>query len=116
MSDTAPQDERLQKMLQLFKHFEKSGDTAPIEDRSEWERLVASKPPEESELLSELARFADLWRYLSEREEQLGSEIVGAISLAHHLPMTERIVRLKEINRKLIERVGDAGEGAQLRQ
>lgn len=103
-------------MAQLFKRFQKNGDVAPIKDRSEWEKLVASKPPEESELLIELARFADLWRYLQGREEKLGSEIVGAISRAHQLPVPERIARLKEINQKLMERVGDAGEGAQLRQ
>jgi hypothetical protein len=116
MSDDAPQKELLRSMAQLFKRFEDSGDLAPIEDRSEWEKLVCSKSQEECELLSELARFADLWRYLQAREGKLGAEIVDAIAKVHELPVSDRIARLKEINRKLMERVGDAGEGAQLRQ
>lgn len=116
MSGDAPQQELLQKMAQLFKRFQTSGDLAPVEDRSEWEKLVASKPPEERELLSELARFTDLWRYLQEREEKVGADIVDAISQVHQLPVPERILRLRKINQKLMERVGDAGEGAQLRQ
>ena len=115
MSNDAPQKELLQEMARLFKRFQKDGDLAPIEDHSEWERLVESEPPEERELLNELARFADLWRYFHEQKEKLGPEIVNAISQVHNLPVPERIERLKEINQKLMERVGDAGEGAQLR-
>ena len=62
MSDHSPQEELLQKMTQLFNRFRRTGDMAPIEDRREWEELVASKPPEERDLLTELGRFADLWR------------------------------------------------------
>jgi hypothetical protein len=115
MSDDAPQKELLQEMARLFKRFQKDGDLAPIEDRGEWDKLVESKPPEERELLKELARFADVWRYFQEQKEKLGPEIVEAISQVHKLPVPERIARLKEINQKLMERVGDAGEGAQLR-
>jgi hypothetical protein len=115
MADDNPQKELLQGMEQLLKRFAKGGELAPIEDRSEWERLVESKPPEERELIEELARFADLWRYFQERKEKLGPEIVNAISQVHSLPVPERIVRLKEINQKLMERVSDAGQGAQFR-
>src|SRR5262249_36966978 len=100
---------------QLFKRFEKDGDLGPIEDRNEWDKLVESKPPEERELVKELARFADLWRYFQERKEKLGPEIVNAISQVNSLPVPERIARLKEINQKLMERVGDAGQGGQFR-
>src|SRR5260370_32777964 len=115
MADDNRQKELLQEMAQLFKRFEKGGDLAPIEDRNEWDKLVESKPPEERQLVRELARFADLWRYFQERKEKLGSEIVNAISQVHKLPVPERIARLQEINQKLMERVGDAGEGAQFR-
>ena len=116
MADDSPQKELLQEIARLFKRFEKGGDLAPIEDRNEWDKLVESKPPEERELVKELARFADLWRYFQERNEKLGSEIVNAISVVHQLPVPERTARLKEINQKLMERVGDAGSGAQFRQ
>lgn len=115
MSDDTPQKELLQEMARLFKRFEKGGDLAPIEDRGEWDKLVESKPPEERELIKELARFADLWRYFQERKEKLGPEIVSAISQVHELAVPERIASLKEINQKLMERVGDAGQGTQFR-
>ena len=115
MSDDTPQKELLQEMAQLFKRFDKGGDLAPIEDRDEWDKLVESKPPEERELVKELARFADLWRYFRERKEKLGLEIVNAISQVHKLPVPERIVRLQEINQKLMELGSDAGQGAQFR-
>ena len=115
MSDDTPQNQLLQEMARLFKRFEKGGNLAPIEDHNEWDKLVESKPREERELLKELARFADLCRYFQERKEKLGSEIVNAISHVHKLPVPDRIARLKEINQRLMERVGDDGEGAQFR-
>jgi hypothetical protein len=115
MPEDTSQEELLHKMEQVFKRFQKSGNLAPIEDLSDWEKLVASKPLEERELLTELARFVDLWRYLQAREQKLGAEIVDAVSRLRQLPVPERIARLKEINQKLMEQVGDAGEGAQFR-
>ena len=115
MARDTPQKELLKEMSRLFKWFQTGGDLAPIKDHGEWEKLVESKPPEERELLKELARFTDLWRYLQERKEKLGPEIVSAISQVHKLPVRERTSRLKEINQKLMERVGNAGQGAQFR-
>ena len=116
MTNDAPQTDLLKEMGRLFKRFDKGEDLAPIEDRNEWDRLVASKSPEERELLGELARFTDLWRYFQERKEKLGPEIVKIISEVPNLPVPERIARLKAINQKLMERVSDAGKGAQFRQ
>lgn len=116
MSDDAPQKQLLEGMAQAFQRFQKNGELAAIEDRFEWEELVRSQAPEERELLCELVRFVDLWRYLQEREERLGAEILAAISQLQQLPVPERIARLKEINYRLMERVGDAGQCAQLRQ
>src|SRR6266481_3698010 len=107
MSDDTSQKELLQEMARLSKRFEKGGDLAPIEDRDEWDKLVESKPPEERELVKELARLADLWRYFRERKEKLGPEIVNVIGQLNQLPVPDRIARLKEVNQKLMERVGD---------
>lgn len=115
MADDTPQKELLQEMARLFKRIEKGGDLAPLEDRSEWDKLVESKPPEERELLQELARFADLWRYFQERRETLGCEIVNAIAEVHKLSIPERTKRLREINQRLMERVGDVGPGTEFR-
>ncbi len=115
MTDDTPQKDLLKEMARLFKRFDKGGDLAPIEDRNEWDKLVASKPPDERELIGELTRFADLWRYFQERNEKLGPEIVKAVSEVPNLPVPERTARLKAVNQKLMERVGDAGEGARFR-
>ena len=74
-----------------------------------------SNPPELQELLRELARFADLWRYFQEREEKLGPEIVRDVGHVHRLNLCERVGQLKEINRRLMQRVNDAGKGTEFR-
>jgi hypothetical protein len=111
-------DLRNQLMVEAMGIVERvqSGDLGPIEEREEWEKLVASQPPEQRELLQELTRFTDLWRYFRERKEKLGPEIMDLLMAAPRSPMPERIARFREINQKLMERIGDAGEGAQLRQ
>jgi hypothetical protein len=115
MTDDTPQKDLIRKMGRLLKRFDKGGDLAPIQDLNEWDKLIASNLPEERELIGELTRFADLWRYFQERKEKLGPEIVKALSELPNLLVPERIVVLKEINQKLMERVGDAGEGARFR-
>jgi hypothetical protein len=115
-SKDGPQKDLLDAMALVAKRFRPGGDLAPIEDREQWEQLVASKPPEERELLQELARFADLWRYFQERDESLGSKIVDGMRELNKLPVPERIRRLKDINLELMKRVGDDGQGAQFRQ
>jgi hypothetical protein len=115
MSEEIPQQELLDEMARLFKRFEKDGDLSPEEDRDSWDKLVESKPPEERELIEELARFADMWRYFQGHEQKLGPEIVKAISELHKLPVAQRTARLKEINLKLLERISDADQGTQSR-
>src|SRR6478672_5411119 len=85
MADDTPQKGLLQEMLQLLKRFQAGGNLAAIEDRGEWDELVESKRPEERELLKELARFSDLWRYFQDRKEKLGPEVVSAIRQLHKL-------------------------------
>jgi hypothetical protein len=111
-------DLRNQLMVEAMGIVERfqSGDLGPMEEHEQWEKLVASQPPEQRELLQELTRFADLWRYFRERKEKLGPEILGLLKAAPKFPMPERIAKFREINQKLMERIGDACEGAQLRQ
>jgi hypothetical protein len=115
MSDKNQRRELLEVMTLMGKRMESGGDLAPVEDREEWDRLVASRPPEERRLLEELARFVDLWRYFRERNQRLGPEMVDAVRGLHTLPVAARIERLKQINLELMERVGDDGPGAQSR-
>ena len=112
MSNDTPQETLLQELARLFSRFKSGGDLAPIDDRDEWEKLVRSNPPEEQELVNELARFADLWRYLQERNEKLGPEIVQALAEVHKLPVNLRAVRVREINKNLMDRIADANPRA----
>jgi len=91
------------------------GALAAFDSRQEWKRLVDPNPPELQELLKESARFADLQRYFRERNERLGAEIVSDVGEVHRLSISERVGRLRQIIRRLIERVNDAGEGTQSR-
>lgn len=112
MSNETAQEKLLQELSRFFKCFTKGGDIGPIEDRDEWERLVRSQTPQEQELLTELARFADLWRYLNERNEKLGPTIVKAIGEVHKLPAASRAERVREINQELMRRIGEFDLGA----
>ena len=112
MSNDTPQETLLQELARLFRRFKPGGDLAPIEDRDHWNELVKSRPPEEQELVNELARFADLWRYLQERNEKLGPEIVKALAEVHKLPVALRAARVREINQELMKRAGEFNLGA----
>ena len=100
----------------LLRHSRPGGDLEPVASIEDWEKTIAAAPESARELLRELARFADLWRFLRDREENLGESVVADISALHKLPLAERIARVKEINRKLMARVEDAPRGSQLRQ
>ena len=115
MAKNLPRQELLQKMEQLFRRFDQSGDLGPVQSREEWDKLLESRPAEEQRLLTELANFADLWRYLQQRKEKLGPEIVNRIGRLHELPVTERTSELKEINQTLLNRVKDADPDSRLR-
>jgi len=108
-------ERRLRRIVQTLQQVRPGGELAAFASRQEWEQLVDSNPPELQELLRELARFADLWRYFQEREEKLGPEIVRDVGHVHRLNLCERVGQLKEINRRLMQRVNDAGKGTQSR-
>jgi hypothetical protein len=110
-------DSRTYKMFRLLvAQLQSDEPVAPCATREEWEQLLAANRPAHRDLLAELARFADLWRYFGEQEESLGSEIVGKIRGLYRLPVEERTSALKAINQALIRRLNHAGESARLRQ
>lgn len=115
MANDDVQNDLVVEVMNLVGRYQAGGDYGPVEDRAEWEKLLASKSPEERELLEQLARFADLWRYFRERKEKLGGEVLNALKQVKTMPVPERIALFREINLKLMERVGDAGSGARLR-
>lgn len=112
MPSGTPQETLLQELDRFFRRFKPGGDLAPIEDRDQWNEVVSSTRPEEQELLNELTRFADLWRYFQERNEKLGPEIVNALAEVQKLPVALRAARVREINQKLMRRIGEPDLGA----
>jgi hypothetical protein len=112
MSSDTPQRTLLQELGRFVRRFKAGGDLAPIKDRDQWDELVRSNPPREQELVNELARFADLWRHLQERNEKLGPEIVKALAEVHKLPVALRAARVREINQELMRRISESDLGS----
>ena len=115
MANDDVQNDLVVEVMNLVGKFQPGGDSGPVEGHAEWEKLLASKSPEERELLEQLARFADIWRYFRERKEKLGGEVLNALKQVKTMSVPERIELFREINLKLMDRVGDAGQGARLR-
>ena len=109
------QSDLLVEVMKLLQKFQPGGESGPIADRDEWEKRVQSHASPDRELLQELTRFDDLWRYFQENKEKLGPEILAALKEVPKLAVPERIQRMREINQKLMERIPDAGEGFKFR-
>jgi hypothetical protein len=113
-------DEKLKEMLadvmaELFQRSQMGGKFGPIEDRYEYEKGIKLLPPEEQELVRELTNYADLVKYFAGRKMKTGADIADAMFAAAKLPLAERTGRVRQINQVLMERLNDAGEGAQFR-
>lgn len=109
------QEELLREVKRLLVQSQPGGDLAPATTREQWEEVIESTPASSRELLRELARFADLWRYLSEREQQLGEAVTSRLRQVHCLAVGERVVLLKQINGLLMRRVKRASIGPESR-
>ena len=72
----------LREIQRLVRHSLPGADLEPVASVEEWEKTIAAAPESSRELLRELARFADLWRFLSEREQDLGESVVSDIGAA----------------------------------
>ena len=115
MPDEDIQKDLLVEVMKLLQRFQPGGESGPISDRDEWEKRVQSHVSPDRELLHELTRFDDLWRYFQENRERVGPEILSALKEMPKLAVRERIQRMREINQKLMERIPDAGEGLKFR-
>jgi hypothetical protein len=103
------------KAKKASNQFQPGGKLAPIHDRYEYEKGMESLPPQERELVKELTNFADLCKYFEEHNQQLDPSVARAVSEAGKLPLAERIVRIREINQKLMAAVNDAGKSSEFR-
>jgi hypothetical protein len=115
MPNEDAQGDLLVEVMKLLQKFQPGGKLGPISDRDEWEKLVQSHTSQDHELLKELTRFGDLWRYFQEHKEKLGPTVLSLLKEMPKLEVPERIRRLREINQKLMERIPDAGKGLEFR-
>jgi hypothetical protein len=115
MANKDVQSDLVVEVMKLLQKLQPGCDLGPIEDRDEWEERVRSHGPQGRELLQELTRFADLWRYFQENKDKLGPEVLAALKEVPQLSVPERIERMREINQRLMERIPDAGEGPKFR-
>ena len=117
MQEKLPSEQFANELITLLKRVGPQGEIPPINDLEEWEEKLKSLPPDQRDLTRELARFVDLWRYLREQEIALGKEITQSVAQLRDLPPGARIIKLREINKDLMRRIGnDAGTDSRLRQ
>jgi hypothetical protein len=100
----------------MLDRFEPGGDLGAIEDRETRARRIASLPPAERALAQESARFADLCQYFSQQQMDLPHEIAAEIFRVSMLPMADRTVAMRRLNKILMEHLDDAGQGSGVRQ
>jgi len=110
MNERKIQIELIRELLELLQRFQPGGVCGPIDDRNEWTRRVHAHTPERRELLQELTRFADLCRYLKERHQDLGPEILTSLAEVAGMALPDRIQRIRAINQQLMERIPNGGE------
>jgi len=80
----------------------------------EWEQIVDAKDgsPEEKQKLRELGRFLSLKQYFEDKGQLLEQVVIDGFLELHRFPLNMQITWLSNVNRKLMERVDDAGARA----
>ena len=111
MTNQKPEDKLAAEIAEVLLQFQPDGKFGPIDDRTEFDKLVDSLPPDEKELTRELTHYADLVRYFAEKKLKTGADIADAMFGAAKLPVPERTARIREINQVLMERLNRAGQG-----
>ena len=86
-----------------------------IQDRNEWNRLIAEQPAERAELLQELTRFSELWEYFERQNRSLPRDIVDDMRGFEEMTAPQRTLAFREINRRLMERLPNASESSKSR-
>jgi hypothetical protein len=116
MTETNAQNELLLKMKQIFKRFLSGGDLAPIDDRYEYEKGMQSLPPDERAFAEEATQMADMLQYCEQQNVAVPAEIAAGMQELRRLPDTERIERIRALNRALIGHIFDVSEDPAIRQ
>ena len=100
--------------------FEPGGSCGPIEDPNEYAALIRGVPDApQREFLEEASRFATTWQYLSSVHMQIPPEIAAQVAQLkdRSLSVHERIARMRDVNRRLMEFISKHGrEDSPIRQ
>jgi len=115
MPEDKPQKELLGSMQEVFEKFQTGGDLAPIEDRYEYERQMESLPPEEKEYVEEATRMADLLQYCSQNKLRIPAAVTVGASELPALATAQRVARVRDLNRVLMEHIHNAGQDPPVR-
>ena len=115
MAEDKPQKELLESMRVVLNRLKSGGDLAPVEDRYEYERQMETLPPDEKEYAQEATRMADLLQYCSRQRLRIPPEITKGAAELPALSMPERIARVRDLNRVLMEHIHNAGQDPPVR-
>lgn len=110
------QHELLLKMKEIFQRFQLGGDLAPIRDRYEYEKGMESLPEDERTFAEEATQMADMLQYCDQQNIPLPADVAVGMPELRHLPLAERINRIRELNHALIGHIFDASEDPRIRQ
>ncbi len=87
----------------IRKQFQPGGKLAPINDLAEYERQMNALPAGERELAQELTIYANMCQFFSERNWSVPRDIRSAVLEVRKLEVSERIVKMREINQAVME-------------
>jgi hypothetical protein len=95
--------------------FHARESTVPVADRFEYEQQMSDLPDGDRELAIEVTRLADLSRYFSEKEMQVPPHIYREIVASRKLAVSQRVVKMREINEELMEYLHSVSEDSEFR-
>lgn len=106
----------IDELLKLGANFEPGGLFGPITDNNQLDKFVQSKSPEKRELFQEYRNFDRLLSFITEKKLNVGEPLLSQLESLRHLPLRQRINRMREINQTLFRKVKEEHEATQCRQ
>jgi hypothetical protein len=100
---------RVSSLLEnIRKQFEPGGKWAAIEDIAEYERQMNELPTDERDLCREVTIYANIAQFFSQKEWTVPFHIRQDVREIASLAVSDRIARMREVNKALMEYLHDA--------
>lgn len=119
MANSNDEKQQVQNISTLIegirKQFQPGGKLAPISDLAEYERRMNALPPGERELAQEVTIYANMCQFFSERKWTVPYDIRQAVRELQTMEIPDRIVRMREVNEALMERIHSVCDDSELR-